>query len=339
MKSKHPKMKKNSRTDTSAPAVSQRWLTLPRMGTFVALVAAGVVVTRWQNPAKNGESHAAAMQENIPAKRVEALDREKALEIRRKLMAALESKGLAALEMIDESWPETLRRSLRRDMLEHHGMKHPLESLEWLAKHPKIEGSGPLGVELSFSLHARAGVEASKAESWQEALGRLDRIATHGTSREHFAYLQTALTSMRTKTLLPFSAKEIQAMKLRPDVKAVALAGLGDLRSGLDLLQPGGADYPAAHLATQQWLTLGKMPLSFTETANRLLSLAPQVERGAAEVARSLRHPHLDRNIALWLRDQPAGSSRDEVLNEIAADISRSDPSFAKAILQKPSAP
>lgn len=306
------------------------------MGAFVALVAAGVVVTRWMNPA---ESQTAAMEESVPAKRVVALDREQVLEIRRKLLAAVESKGLAALEMIDESWPETLRRSLRRDMLEHYGTKHPLESLEWLAQHPKIEGSGPLGVELSFSLHARAGGEAGKAEPWQEALGRLDRIATHGTSREHFAYLQSALASMRTKALLPFSAKEINAMKLRSDVKAVALAGLGDLRSGLDLLQPGGADYPAANLATQQWLTLGKMPLSFTETANRLLNLAPPGEQGAVEVARSLRHPHLDRNIALWLRDQPAGAARDEVLHEIAADISRSDPSFAKAILQKPSAP
>jgi hypothetical protein len=194
-----------------------------------------------------------------------------------------------------------------------------------------------LGVELSSSLHSRAGQQAGSSEPWQTALGRLDLIVAHGTQREHLAYLQSSLAAMRSAALLPFSAKEIHSMKLSPSTKAVALASLGDLRSGLDLLKPGGADYPAAHLATREWLTRGRMPLSFSETVNRLVALAPLGAEGPAEVARSLRHPSLDRDIALWLRTQPAGPTRDEVLVEIASDISISDPSFAKAILQTPS--
>lgn len=334
MKSNHSTKQKKSRLHPSAPSLSKRVLTPPRVLSFVALLAMGVGVVLWKIPAENAETKAATLEENIPTKRVVAIDREQALEIRRKLLTEVESKGLATLDMIDESWPETLRRSLRRDILEHHGMQHPLESLEWLAQHPKIEGSGPLGVELSFSLHARAGGEAGKAESWQQALGRLDRIATHGTAREHLAYLQTALAAMRTSALLPFSAKEINAMKLRPDAKAVALASLGDLRSGLDLLRPGGVDYPAAHLATREWLTMGKAPLSLSETANRLLTYTAAGELGPAEVARTLRHPNLDRSLALWLKSQAASTARDETLREIAADIALSDPSFAQALIK-----
>jgi hypothetical protein len=259
--------------------------------------------------------------------------------LRRELLAEVETHGLAALAKIDPTWPDSLRRSLRRQMLEHHGIHHPLESLDWLAEHPRVEGSGPLGVELSFSLHSRAGHQAGSSEPWQTAFQRLDRIATHGTQREHLAYLQSSLVAMRSAALLPFTAKEIHSMRLNPQTKAVALASLGDLRGGLDLLQPGGPDYAAAHLATREWLIFGRLPASFTETANRLLALAPPGQEGAAEVARSLRHPNLDRNIALWLRDQSAGPARDEVLGEIASDISISDPSFAKAILQRPSAP
>jgi len=262
---------------------------------------------------------------------------EEAQAIRRQLLAGVETQGLAALSMIDQSWPDSLRRSLRRGILEHHGIQHPLESLDWLARHPRIEGSGPLGVELSSSLHARAGQQAGAAEPWQTAFERFDRIAGHGTQREHLAYLQSALAAMRSAALVPFTAKEIHSMRLRPEVKAVALASLGDLPSGLDFLQPGGGDYSAAHLATREWLTLGRTPVSLTEMANRLLAYAPPGEEGAAEVARSLRHPSLDRNLALWLRSQPTGSARDEVLGEIAADISISDPSFARALLQTPS--
>ncbi len=138
---------------------------------------------------------------------------------------------------------------------------------------------------------------------------------------------------MRSAGELPFTAKEIHSKQMRPEVKAVALASLGDLRGGLDLLRP---DYAAAHLATREWLTLGRLPISFSETANRLLAFAPPGEAGPAEVARSLRHPSLDRALALWLRSQPVGAPRDELLNEIAADISISDPSFARALLQTP---
>lgn len=316
--------------------LSIRTLSRPLPAGFLVLVALLFVVLHWNNSANHGNS-AAPSPEISPSINRKPLDPEQAREVRRALLAEVETHGLATLDKIDESWPDSLRRSLRRDLLEHHGIRHPLESLEYLAKHPRIEGSGPLGVELSSSLHSRAGVQAGTTEPWQTAFARLDRIATHGTPREHLAYLQSALASMRSAALLPFTAKDIHSTQLPPQVKAVALASLGDLRGGLDFLQPGGTDYPAAHLATREWLTLGKLPASFSETANRLLALAPPGEKGAAEVARSLRHPSLDRNIALWLRDQSAGTARDEVLDEIASDISISDPSFAKAILRTPS--
>jgi hypothetical protein len=56
------------------------------------------------------------------------------------------------------------------------------------------------------------------------------------------------------------------------------------------------------------------------------------------QVAQTLRHPSLDRAIAVWLRSHPAGPGRDEILNEIAAEIALSDPSFASALLQTPTA-
>lgn len=321
------------------PHPCPRTLTWKLPAGLIAMAVLVFAVVHWRKSTEIADSSATTPRpEAAPSAGAPPPTREEEQIIRRELLAEVETHGLAALSKIDATWPGSFRRSLRRQLLEHHGIHHPLESLDWLAEHPRIEGSEPLGVELSSSLHARAGYQAGKTEPWQAAFQRLDRIAAHGTPREHLAYLQSSLAAMRSAALLPFTAKEIHSMKLLPTTKAVALAGLGDLRSGLDLLKPGGVDYPAAHLATREWLTLGKLPLSFTETANRLLTYAPPSERGAVEVARSLRHPSLDRNIALWLRDQPTSSARDEGLAEIAADISISDPSFAQAILQTPAA-
>ena len=311
--------------------------TLPAGILTLAVIA--FVAAPWQRSTESADKAPADVRTKTAARATKAPPTpEEARDLRRELLAEVEANGLAALSLIDESWPDSLRRSLRQAMLEHHGIEHPLESLDWLAKHPRIEGSGPLGVELSHSLHARAGNEAGKSEPWQTAFERLDKIASHGTSREHLAYLQSALVAMRSAAVLPFTAKEIHSMRLSPQIKAVALASLGDLRGGLEFLQPGGTDYPAAHLAAREWITLGRLPLSFTETANQLLALAPPGEGAAAEVARSLRHPSLDRTIALWLRSQAADAARDQTLHEIAAEIAHSDPSFASALLRPLSA-
>ena len=323
--------------ETAVPPIISRslnWL-LPVVVLGFALVIACVFLLRKGSEAGGFADPAAAKRERPAASVSVPKDFREEQALRRALLEWVEKDGLEALARIDVSWPAPLRNRLRRDMLEHHGIQAPLESLDWLARHPKIDGAGPLGVELTASLHSRAGEQAGSLEPWQTAFERLDRIASHGTVREHLAYLQSALTAMRSEGVAPFTAGEIRAMRLRPATKAVALASLGDLGGGLELLQPAGPDYPVAHLAAREWLTLGMVPLSLTETANRLLSFAEPGEEGPAQVVRTLRHPHLDRSLALWLRSHPAGPARDAMMEEIVADISLHDPSFARALLQE----
>ena len=104
----------------------------------------------WQkSKGKANSSATTPNQELVPRAGSAAPTPQEAQALRRELLAEVETKGLAALSRIDATWPDSLRKSLRRQMLEHHGIHHPLESLDWLVKNPRIEGSEPLGVELT----------------------------------------------------------------------------------------------------------------------------------------------------------------------------------------------
>jgi len=252
-----------------------------------------------------------------------------------RLRNALQSQGLAALDLITAEMPGTFRNQIRQELLETHGRSRPLEVLDWLAAHPSIPGSGPWGVELTASLHTRAGASAGSTEDWSTALTRLAKISTHGTQREHMAYAAACLDALAPHASPPFTADSLLALDLPPAVSAPALASLGEVRRALDLLPPTPDNLEAAQLSVRRWLSLGLSHPPTEEICTRLLAFTNRDDAATATVARTLRHPLRDTSIATWLISCPPGPNRDQILREIATEIAHFDPTLADTYLHE----